>query len=501
MPTRPSPGSSADQAAVPPGVTPAAPTSRAAHSERAARVRFRRAVTLMLMTLVWPGTAQLVAGNRRIARIAMWTWVGLLGLGAVLVGLLLWNREALLSLALQPTLLLLLRMLLIAGALAWAALFVDAWRLGQPLSLRQNHRLAVVGINGFLSLTVAGSLLFGAHLVGVQRDFIITMFGNGTATGAHDGRYNVLLMGGDSGAGRWGLRPDSMTIASIDAVTGKTVLIGLPRNMSAFPFADGSVMDKQFPHGFSGSACEPYCYLNSVSTWAGDHPQLFKKSKNPGVDATIMAIEGITGLKVNYWAMVNLQGFKDLVDAVGGVKLNVRQPIPIGGLGDDVVDYVKPGVQTLNGMQTLWFARAREGSDDYSRMARQKCVMNAMLQQISPQTAVRNFEQIAKASTAMISTDVPRSELDRFVQLALKAKSQKISTVSLVPPLINTGDPDIDVIREAIQSAVDRSEGDAPQASKKARKKARSGPVTGGSLGSLQDGYAANQSDNLAASC
>ena len=126
-----------------------------------------------------------------------------------------------------------------------------------------------------------------------------------------------------------------------------------------------------------------------------------------------MGIEGITGLKINYWAMVNLEGFKDLVDAVGGVTLNVRSPIPVGGLGDDVTGYIQPGVRKLNGHDTLWFARARDGSDDYSRMARQKCVMNAMLNQISPQVAVRNFEKIAKASSAMISTNVPASEVDR----------------------------------------------------------------------------------------
>ena len=141
----------------------------------------------------------------------------------------------------------------------------------------------MVGVNGLLSLTVAGTLLFGAHLVGVQRDFIITMFGDGAASGAHDGRYNVLLLGGDSGAGRWGLRPDSMTVASIDEDTGRTVLIGLPRNMANFPFAEGSVMGEQFPDGFD---CEG-CYLNGVSTWAGDNTELFRKSKNPGVDATV----------------------------------------------------------------------------------------------------------------------------------------------------------------------------------------------------------------------
>ena len=190
-----------------------------------------------------------------------------------------------------------------------------------------------------LCFSVAGTLLFGAHIVGVQRDFILTMFAGDHVSDAHHGRYNVLLLGGDSGAGRWGLRPDSMTIASIDEETGRTVLIGLPRNMANFPFAKGSVMAEQFPQGFD---CEG-CYLNGVSTWAQDHTALFGKSKQPGVDATIMAIEGITGVKINYWAMVNLQGFRDLVDAVGGVTLNVRQPIPVGGLGSDVTGYIQPG--------------------------------------------------------------------------------------------------------------------------------------------------------------
>ena len=212
------------------------------------------------------------------------------------------------------------RIAMMALAVGWALLFFDAWRIGQPLTLRMGHRRAAIGVNGILCFSVASVLLFGAHLVGVQRDFIQTMFGSGDASGAHDGRYNVLLLGGDSGADRWGLRPDSITVASIDAETGRTVLVSLPRNMQNFPFAKGSVMHEQFPQGFD---CE-HCMLNGVNTWALDNKELFGKAENPGIDATIMAVEGITGLKINYWAMVNLKGFRDLVDAVGGVTLNVR---------------------------------------------------------------------------------------------------------------------------------------------------------------------------------
>ena len=468
-------------------------TTRTSADERAARVRFRRAMALMVMTLVLPGSAQLLAGNRRVGRLALRTWLVLVvGFVLTLLTGVVWHELAF-WLVSNTLMLGLLRFALMLLAIGWAGLFVDAWRIGQPLTLGMGHRRAAVGVNGVLCLSVAGSLLFGAHLVGVQRDFMLTMFNNGTVHGAHDGRFNVLLVGGDSGAGRWGLRPDSMTVASIDADTGRTVLIALPRNMENFPFRKGSVMDQQFPDGFDAD------YLNGVSTWAGDNLELFPHTKTPGMDATISAIEGITGLRINYWAMVHLQGFKDLVDAVGGITLNVRSPIPVGGLGSDVTGYIQPGVRKLNGHDTLWFARARDGSDDYSRMARQKCVMNAMLHQISPQVAVQNFEKIAKASSAMISTDIPASEVDTFMQLALKAKSQKIATLSLVPPMIVTAHPDIPLIHQKVKQAIARAEGTAPAPGKP--RKHTSDVVTGGSVGSLSHGYAANQAQDLDSAC
>jgi LCP family protein required for cell wall assembly len=450
-------------------------------------------MALMVMTLVLPGSAQIVAGNRRIGWIALriWilSWAALLG---TLLVVLLWHGVGI-RLAFDTAALFWLRLALMVLATGWALLFFDAWRIGQPLTLTMGHRRAVVGLNGVLALSVAGSLLFGAHLVGAQRSLILAMSGGDEVTNAHDGRYNVLLLGGDSGAGRWGLRPDSMTVASIDAETGRTVLISLPRNMQHFPFVKGSVMRQQFPDGFDAD------YLNGVSTWAGDNTELFPHSDNPGVDATIMAIEGITGLKINYWAMVNLEGFKDLVDAVGGVTLNVRQPIPVGLPQDPFYHHIEPGVQKLDGFETLWFARARYDSDDYSRMARQKCVMNAMLHQISPQTAVRNFASIARASSAMVSTNIPASEFGRFAELALKARGQQVSTLSLVPPMINTADPDIKLIKQKVAQAIDRAEGTAPPPAKP--KKHRDATVTGGSIGSLSDGYAANEASDLDTVC
>jgi LCP family protein required for cell wall assembly len=466
-------------------------------------VQFRRAVVLMLMTLVLPGSAQLVAGRKETGRVALRIWIGLIATMAVLFGLGMIFGSFVFWLLSNTFVLGLVRIVLMVMAVGWAYLFVDAWRLGDPLALRQKQRLAMVGINGVLCFSVAGSLLFASHVVGVQKDFMSAMFTDGVATDAHAGRYNILLLGGDSGSDRWGLRPDSLSVASIDAETGETVLFGLPRNMLNFPFPEGSIMDEQFPDGYD---CGPECELNSLATWAEDHKALFKGYANPGVEATKQGVEGITGLEINYYAMVNLQGFQRLVNAVGGVTLNVRDAIPIGGIGAPVTGYIKPGKRKLNGFETLWFARSRVAADDYSRMARQKCVMNAMLHQLSPQTVVLNFEKIAKASQALITTDLPKGEVDRFMELAMKARSQPVRTVSFVPPMISTGNPDIDKVHAAVKKAIDRSEGKAVKKVKKpSTRDTGSSSVeagtTGGSIGSLKEGYAANQAEDLSSVC
>jgi len=475
-----------------------------------ARVRFRRAITLLLMTLFLPGSAQLVAGRREVGRIALRVWLCVVGgLAAVVLLGLVWHGFVF-WLASNTVVLGFVRLLLCALAVGWAVLFIDAWRLGQPLELLQKQRLAMVGLNGVLCFSVAGSLLFASHVVAVQKGFISAMFGDGTATAAHHGRYNVLLLGGDSGADRWGLRPDSITVASIDADTGKAILFGLPRNMMNFPFPKGSIMEEQFPDGYDCGTCE----LNSLSTWAQDHKSLFKDYPNPGVEATVEGVEGITGLSINYYAMVNLQGFRSMVQAVGGLKLNVRDRIPIGGVGGPVTGYIEPGVQRLNGFQTLWFARSRESADDYSRMARQKCVMNAMLQQLSPQTVIANFEKIAKASEQLVTTDLPASELGKFAELAMKARSQPLATVSFVPPVVNTGRPDVAKIQSMVSAAIDRSENGAKAGAGKTapaagttKAKAKKGysrsrqSTVGGSIGNLHDGYAANAATDLSSAC
>ncbi len=132
--------------------------------DRAARVRFRRAMALMLMTLLLPGSAQIVAGNRRIGWIALRTWfVTVVVLLATAVGGLL-DHGLLFRLGTDTFALFWTRVALMLLAVGWALLFFDAWRIGQPLTLSMAHRRAVVGVYGVLALAVAGSLRSRRHV-------------------------------------------------------------------------------------------------------------------------------------------------------------------------------------------------------------------------------------------------------------------------------------------------------------------------------------------------
>jgi hypothetical protein len=84
------------------------------------------------------------------------------------------------------------------------------------------------------------------------------------------------------------------------------------------------------------------------------------------------------------------------------------------------------------------------------------------------------------------------------MSLALKAKGQPVATLSLVPPLVNTGDPDIALIHRKVKQAIAKSEHPPAKGSHKSGKNAG---VTGGSIGSLKDGYAANDSNDLRSAC
>ncbi len=391
---------------------------------------------------------------------AVRVWAGLVVVAVLSLLVAFLSRSLFLSLVLDQRILFLARWTVTAVAIGWVVLLLDAWRLGMPLRLPQRRRLVVTAVNGVLCFVVAGSLLFAANVLAAQNHLIGTVFASEEVADESDGRYNVLLLGGDSGEGREGMRPDSINVASVDAETGRTVIVSLPRNLQRVPFPEGTVMHEQFPDGFINTEDddEGY-YLNGVSTWANDHADLFGDTADPGLLATTQAVEQITGLTISYHASINMQGFAQLVDAVGGVTVDVKQRTPKSGINEKTKGWIEVGEQQLSGDEALWYSRSRKADNDFARMGRQKCVMNAMLGQLSPQKVLLNVQDIAESSAALLSTDIPASELDMFAGLALEARKNPVSTVSIVPPAIDTTNPNFDTVRQMVTDAISAAEG------------------------------------------
>jgi LCP family protein required for cell wall assembly len=310
-------------------------------------------------------------------------------------------------------------------------------------------------------LVVTGALA-GAKRAWAGAGLLDDVFKGSTAAGAVDGRYTVLLLGGDAGPDRVGTRPDSVTLASIDATTGRTVLFSLPRNLEDVPFAPGSAAARAMPAGWS---CGDACLLNAIYTWGTQHADLFPGVRDPGAEAMKEAVSGVTGLPVSYYVLIDLAGFRQLVDALGGITMTVREPVPIGGGTSRVKGYIKSGTQHLDGYHALWFARSRHGASDYARMQRQRCVMNAMLHQLDPASVLAHFEGVAAAGGKVVSTDLPAGELGRFVGLAAGARSQPLTSVQFVPPLVDPAHPDPAVIRAEVQRALHPSLAPSPTTS------------------------------------
>lgn len=431
---------------------------------RSEGVKLRRAIFLVVMTLVLPGSAQLAAGSRQLGRIAVRVWLALLVVVGLVVVLALTWRSVAIALAASQLALGVVQVLLVLVGVAWASLLVDAWRLGRPPELGRQHRLGFAVVSLGLAVALCAGGLAGSIVVAGQRDLMRSIFAGGGSTQVDKGRYNILLLGGDAGSDRTGVRPDSITVASVDAETGRTVLFGLPRNLEDVPFPESSPLHQVFPQGFT--CADHACLLNAVYTYATEHPELYPGVSDPGAQATKEAVEGATGLKINYYALIEIGSFEKLIDAVGGITLDIGQRVPIGGGGSPVRGYIEPGRDVhLDGYHAVWFARSRHGSSDYARMARQKCVMRSMLDQLDPVTVLTQFNTIAGAGKEIVATDVPGSDADRLVELALEAKDKPITSVSFTPPAIYPGSPDYTKIRQLVQTRVDTAEAaDAPKA-------------------------------------
>lgn len=399
-----------------------------------------------------------------------------LGLLVSVVGLVrVFAPDMLLAYAFDPTVLTVMWIGVIAAGVVWVASIVITHLALRPLRPKAWQRVVGSVLVGALTLLVAAPTAVAARTLydtagfinGVFADDAPTSqptFGNRIDPWADKPRLNVLVLGGDSGQSRddaLGARTDSVILASIDTKTGQTTLFSLPRQTARMPFPPGSALAKHWPRGFTNGNWQDSNYwlsaiYRNVPMMA---PDVFgPEVKDPGADALKQAVGAALGLEVDYYAMINMDGFIQLINALGGVTVNISKPVPVGGATDfnrPPDRWLPPGPdQHLNGWDALWFARGRFGGTDYDRMARQRCLIQAVVQQADPVTVLTNYEALAKAGQKIVSTDVPNSKLPAFLTLAQRVQKQPLQSMSFENDVdgFSTTSPNWDLVRAKVDA-------------------------------------------------
>ncbi|MEA5117935.1 MAG: LCP family protein [Propionicimonas sp.] len=430
---------------------------------------------------ILPGLGLWRSGRRVLGSVVLAVAILLVG---GLAGLAITQRSSLVMVATNPRVLQWTALALLVLAIVWVAVIGASHLALRPAGSTIGQRTAGAVLVGGLSFIVAAPLALGANVAYtastlVQNVFDTTDDGSRSETvptinavdpWADKDRLNILILGGDSGTGRStkaGMRADSVIVASIDTHTAVGTLFSLPRQTARMPFPKDSKLSQVFPHGWynPGNPKDQNYWLSAMYRLA---PPMVPKgtfgtTKYLPEDIMKVSVGEALGLDIDYFVTINMDGFKDIINALDGVTLNVNAPIPIGGDTDRNIlptDWIETGPnQHFGGRLALWYARGRWGYDDYSRMSRQRCVINAVLKQANPQNVLVNFEKLATAGEKTVSTDLPDTMVGPMLDLATRAQDKKLRSIVFINGKdgFSTLTPNWTTVRKQVKKALAES--------------------------------------------
>ena len=239
------------------------------------------------------------------------------------------------------------------------------------------------------------------------------------------GRLNILLIGSDGGRqGRAAnsLLTDTMITVSVDPTTGRVAFISLPRDASGIPLPNGKGWGAHRALGGKWNN-----KINTLYTQARARPSWFPgNDKERGYKALMGALGKLYGLDINYSVSVDLNSFRSVVQALGGVIVDVQLPVYDYGYPTDdgrgkLKLYVPPGMRKMNGQESLAYARSRHESSDFDRSARQQRVITSVRDQTDIGNLLANpsiVTDLIKQLRKDVKTNIPPKLVPSMLSLA-----------------------------------------------------------------------------------
>ena len=234
-----------------------------------------------------------------------------------------------------------------------------------------------------------------------------------------DERVTVLLVGVDNTHDIERGLTDTLIVSSFDPNTHSLSMVSLPRDVGRLPYyAGGTYMPR----------------VNTLMQAADRNPEQFPHGP---MGTLVNEMSYLVGIPIHYYARIDIAGFRALIDAVGGVYINVENAVHDEGYGfspTEIGFHIEPGFHHLDGKYATAYARSRHGSSDYERARRQQQIILALRDRLSDPSVIASLPSIVDAVSAVIRTNAPLDRLPEILQVALATDSASTRQVVLGPP-------------------------------------------------------------------
>ncbi len=233
-------------------------------------------------------------------------------------------------------------------------------------------------------------------------------------------RLNILLIGADGGrAGVQSYLTDTMIVVSVDPTTGRVAFISLPRDTAGIPLPKSWPAYREFGGAYNNK-------INTLYTVARGRPDLFPgNDRERGFNALMGALEELYGLDIDHYVAVDLGSFRNVVNTLGGVVVDVQLPVYDTGYPTDdgrgkLKLYIPPGMARMNGQQALAYARSRHETNDFDRSARQQRVITSVRDQTDLSSLLQPgvLNELVKEFRKDVKTNIPPKMLPALLSLA-----------------------------------------------------------------------------------
>jgi len=235
---------------------------------------------------------------------------------------------------------------------------------------------------------------------------------------------NFLLIGSDKRSGT-SFRTDTMVVAILRPNDGQVSLISIPRDLwVSIPGWDNNRINTAYQHGIS-------------TDYPGGGPGLLKDT-----------IQYNLGIRIDHTAMVDFDGFRQIVDTLGGVDIPVSCPYTDWHLIDPTYNpenednwalyTVEPGVIHMDGDLALWYARSRQKSSDFDRGRRQQEVLRAIFTQALQTGTISRIPELYNNFISTIETDLGLGDILQLSLYAPQMTNADIRSYYIRPPYVTS---------------------------------------------------------------